>query len=151
MGILLNIKELHHQDVSVLIFKIMELKEFIKIALIEISAALKETSDDADERGLIINPEVSHHKNDRILTQNGINYSIYDIDFDIAITSEDRQASTKQGGGNIKVISAKVDSMDSKNNSNISRIKFSVPVVYPRPHDISKIKADSSVKNRGMI
>lgn len=61
MGILLNIKELHRQDVSVLIFKIMELKEFIKTALIEISAALKETSDDADERGLIINPEVSHH------------------------------------------------------------------------------------------
>ena len=123
----------------------MKLDDFIKTALSDISAALIEVSNDSKNE-LIINPEIHISKNRDTFKQNNINLPVYEIDFDIAITSEDSKSSSKQGGGNIKVISAKLDSIESKNNSNVSRIKFSVPVVYPKPNNIGGIKADKLKK-----
>ena len=53
------------------------------------------------------------------------------IEFDVAITVESAEQSTKDGGINIKVVEASISADLSKRTVGESRVRFSVPISLP--------------------
>lgn len=103
----------------------MELKEFIKGVLSEITDAVKESQKEINN-GVLIAP-------DSIIlgaTRSG-NKPVSLIEFEVAITTED----IKEKGKGIKIASAFLNGgykNDNKNSSGcVSTIRFSIPVILP--------------------
>lgn len=101
----------------------MELKEFIKLALTDITNAIKESQTDLSN-GAIINPI------NGAIDQLAISDSKL-IDFDILVTLNEKDDSGKGVSANINVLSAKFGKDKSISNETASRIRFSIPVIYP--------------------
>ena len=114
----------------------MELKEFIKTAISDITGAVSELQTEL-ENGAIVSPSLPNPianttvidpENDRI------NRPISKIDFDVAITVGD--TATKEAGGKlgIQILSAKIGGESQTHTENMSRMSFSIPVVLPTVH-----------------
>ena len=108
----------------------MELKEFIKGVLADITNAIKESQDELNN-GVVVNPG-SVSSTGAYATRG---FAANDIDFDVALTvSTDRE-----NGIGINVLSSQFGRNTSKEMSEISRVKFSIPILYPRPkHSLDK-------------
>lgn len=102
----------------------MELKEFIKGVLLDITDAVKESQDEIKNGVLIVPDNVTG------LTRCG-NKPLNLIEFELAITTED----VNEKGKGIKIASALLGGSykdDSKISAgSVSTIKFSIPVVLP--------------------
>lgn len=102
----------------------MELKEFIKSVLIDITSAVKESQVELNNGALIVPDNVIG------LVRSG-NKPLSLIEFEVAITTED----VKEKGKGIKIASAILNGGykdDNKNSAGcVSTIKFSIPVVLP--------------------
>ncbi|MCY1635063.1 hypothetical protein [Marinifilum sp. D737] len=102
----------------------MELKDFVKNTLVEITNGIKEAQKATEENGAIINPNFGKaYMRDDISNDNK-----HIIDFKVAVTTTDESnagagihvASLFKAGGDIKEI-----------NSSVSTICFKVPVIFP--------------------
>lgn len=99
----------------------MELKEFTKLALIEIVEAAKEANEVFQENAFISNKHSDG------------SYWKYDpqfVEFDVAVTSTETDSSN--GGAKLKVasmLSLGGDLSSQSINQTVSRIKFSIPLV----------------------
>lgn len=114
----------------------MELKEFIKTAITDITEAVSELQAEL-ENGAIVNPSLpSPITNTTVIDpeNNKINKPISTIDFDVAITVADTE--TRKAGGKlgIQILSANIGSDNKTNIENVSRMTFSIPVVLPAYH-----------------
>lgn len=117
----------------------MELKEFIKESLVQINLAIEESNKELKNSTAIINPsniqvntdgsqafgrESSKliHKNKRVVQK---------IDFDVAVYAQDDK--TASGGAKISIASIGIggDAEIRNSNKSESRLKFSIPVIYP--------------------
>ena len=111
-----------------LLYKIMELKEFIKETISSIADAVYELNEEKSENGLIVNPSKMKWKGEsNDLYEDG--RIIKNIEFNLSV-----QASDKNGTGiglKINIVNAGIG--NEKTNSTISTIKFSIPVAFP-PH-----------------
>ena len=128
----------------------MELKDFIKSSLCQIAEAILEASEELAKTDAVVNPtrmmahtdssqaygrtladgEISKLEGTRIVEK---------IEFDVAVTTE---ASTQVGGG-IKISIASVGlktagTVEDKATAD-SRIKFSIPMVFPSQRVASKV------------
>ena len=110
----------------------MKLKEFIINALTDITSAIKDCQQDV-ENGAIFAPTNTKADN-RINTPNG-DLSVSEINFDVAVTVSSENSDGVSGGGGINVLGvtfgAKGSSEDKVVEATASRIKFSIPLVYP--------------------
>lgn len=119
----------------------MELKDFIKEVIRDITDAVKECQEEFDN-GAIISP-TNRSATEKIKSTNG-DLKISYIDFEVAVTaisSTEANGTTKGGievSGSVLGVSlggkfgGKTKSEENKHvNENISKIKFSIPVVYP--------------------
>lgn len=102
----------------------MELKDFIKRVIEDVTTAVSESQKEL-KNGAVINPEVG-------ITQTSIGnffqHGVTSIDFDIAISD----SSTSESGGGLTVFSMLTASMKtSGGNTELSRIKFSIPLILP--------------------
>ena len=93
----------------------MELKEFIKTAITDITEAVSELQAEL-ENGAIVNPS---------LPSPITNTTVIDPD------TETRKAGGKLG---IQILSANIGSDNKTNIENVSRMTFSIPVVLPAYH-----------------
>lgn len=116
----------------------MELKEFIINALTDITGAIKECQQNVDN-GAIFAPTNTEAEN-RINTPNGY-LSVSEIAFDVAVSASKENSDGVSGGGGINVLGvnfgAKGSTEDKVVEATASRIKFSIPLVYP-PTDVQK-------------
>lgn len=110
----------------------MELKEFIINALTDITGAIKECQQNVDN-GAIFAPTNTEAEN-RINTPNGY-LSVSEIAFDVAVSASKENSDGVSGGGGINVLGvnlgAKGSTEDKIVEATASRIKFSIPLVYP--------------------
>jgi hypothetical protein len=116
----------------------VELKEFIKQSIIEISEAVKESNEHFNSKGInaFVNPEFIYEsdRDKRSYTMpeksNEIRY-IEDIEFDVAVTTGGEISGEAKGG--IKIASFQVGGGGSvvDKQQNVSRMKFTVPVCLP--------------------
>lgn len=121
----------------------MDLKEFIKTAISDITGAVSELQNELDN-GAIVSPSLPNPiSNTTVIDPDNdkINRRISQIDFDVAITIGD--TATKEAGGKlgIQIFSAKIGGESQTHTENVSRMSFSIPIVLPTVH----------VKNRGEI
>lgn len=132
----------------------MELKEFIKTAIADITGAVSELQNELDN-GAIVSPSLPNPiSNTTVIDPDNdkVNRRISQIDFDVAITVGD--TATKEAGGKlgIQIISAKLGGESQTHTENVSRMSFSIPVVLPTVHvkskqEIANEKLYGSLKN----
>jgi hypothetical protein len=108
----------------------MELKEFVKEALIQIAQGISGAQSDLSESGCVINPRVvisSEHK-----TQlNNKLHTIQYVDFEIALT--EGKASDDKVGIDVALGPFRAGGNKHFNNENASKtsVSFSIPVAFP--------------------
>ncbi len=114
----------------------MELKEFIKTAVSDITNAVSELQTELNN-GAIISPSMpSPIANNTIIDPENkkCNRQISKIDFDVAITVGSSDKNEVGGGVGIQIFSAKIGNDNEEHKENVSRITFSIPVVLPTVH-----------------
>lgn len=113
----------------------MELKQFVKEVIFDITNAIEECQKDLNNGAIISPTNISTDSKDKIRTKEG-DFSVSYIDFEVAVTAGDTTESESNIGGGIRVWGVSLagnNKEDSKQtNENISKVKFSIPVVYPR-------------------
>ena len=110
--------------------EIMELKDFIKTAIADITEAVSELQDSIDN-GAIINPTLPCGTSSRsVLVDNKVRV-IEDLNFDVAVTAT--EATGIEGGAKvgISIFGAKVGTGTNAKTENVSRLTFSIPIVLP--------------------
>jgi hypothetical protein len=117
----------------------MELKDFIKETIRDVSEAIKESNEELSAIGVISNPPhvSSHGASDQLYgftfspAQSGAGRPVHLLEFDIAVSTIDKKDG-KQGIG-VEVAGIKVgkDGRSGEENATNSRLKFGVPVAFP--------------------
>ena len=126
----------------------MNLREFVKETLIQIVAGVA----DAQSRppgaqgdggpttsGAIVNPT----------RDEGVRV-IQDVEFDVAITASD---ATEAGGGlstALQVVGLRLGASSASREESISRVRFSVPIVYPEPLEQQPKVVQSVLQRKGL-
>lgn len=114
----------------------MELDKFITETLNSVIKGIKESQEFAKENGARINPQLhsAEGPNRQPYTffgrEEGIK-PISAIDFDIAISSSNEQENGVKGGINVMSVNFGGNLSDKDSKETVSRIKFSVNVVFP--------------------
>ena len=110
----------------------MNLQEFIKTALAEIVAGVAEASTEGKKHGASIgsNQVYGNLTAANIITDN-TGRPVTNVEFDIALT--DASATDTKGGIGVFLGSVGLGSQGASHgeSSSISRIKFSVPIIFP--------------------
>lgn len=113
----------------------MELQEFVRSALMQVVNGVRDAQNSADDRGGI-NPYIWQHGRDAAAKQGILESNdgrwIHLVEFDVAITAVETEG--KKGG--IGVVAGAVGlgarRESGSENTSLSRIRFSVPVAFPR-------------------
>lgn len=116
----------------------MDLQEFVASTLTQISAGIAQAQEQCAESGAWINPTGAlAHPKEKLQVEVDLNARAYleQVQFDVAVTIGSDQ--TAEGGGGIRVLGLDLGAKGSVNyeNSTVSRIRFSVPVVWPADRD----------------
>ena len=108
----------------------MELKEFIKTALADITNAVSELQTEL-QNGAIVSPSLPKDGEKSIAIDNR-NVILTQVAFDVAITAGGTD--TIKGGvkSGLHVFSAKVDGSNEEHAENVSHVSFSIPIVLPQ-------------------
>jgi|SRR5690606_10743618 len=109
----------------------MELRNFIKTALIEIAEAVKEADVEYEKMGGSINPKHVYGDGSYTYTAKQSIVKVSNIEFSLMVTESENKSNDKTGGINLKVLTGKIG--DSKNSiqAQVNTIKFSIPLVLP--------------------
>ena len=113
----------------------MELKEFVKAALTDIVEAVKETQEAVRDYATIAPLVVEGKRTDCVLMEKGV-ARISNVDFDVAVTTESSEQTGGSGKTGIQVaglfsIGGEAKLGTEEKTQNLSRIKFSIPVLLP--------------------
>lgn len=84
----------------------MELKDFIKATIKDISNAVTELNEEMSDKGLLVNPIPENHQDGMVYSQDG--RWLQKIDFNVSVTTSEN--STKEGGLRICVAKAGISS-----------------------------------------
>ena len=111
----------------------MELKEFISETIQQISLGVKDAMDKCSELDVIVNPDITIGSDgDYYVPENkntAMQRRVQILDIAVTVTN----ASETSGGGKIgvSIFGANINSSGKSENTNVSRVKFSIPVCLP--------------------
>lgn len=130
----------------------MELKEFIAETLKEIIAGIKDAQTYANAQGALISPHTDvvgnsyQNSNEPVLYHfdGEVNHLLQIVEFDVAITSSTKD--TEKGGVGVvtAILNVGVQGENQDTKSEVSRIKFSIPVMFPIQGPIKKKQTTGS-------
>lgn len=108
----------------------MELKEFIKAAISDITEAVSELQSELDN-GAVINPTIGRGEYGKaVIVDQGV-APIEQLNFDVAVTASEHSGIEGSAKAGISVFGAKIGTESGARTENVSRLTFSIPVVYP--------------------
>lgn len=114
----------------------MDLQTFVTSTLVQIAKGIGNAQDQLKGTGTLVNPGLrgmfaSAKVTAPVVYISGVQVHIKDVSFDIAVTASDEQSA--EAGAGIKVWGARLgaDGKVSSENSTVSRVQFSVPIVLP--------------------
>lgn len=130
----------------------MDLKEFIKTALVDIVSAVRETQEEVKEYATIAPLMTSSKDTPTIQMKDGVAH-ISNIDFDVAVITETKENTENGINAGIKVAGIFNAGGGFNNNAtdisqNVSRIRFSIPVLLPCSASLDEIV---SVKGANLV
>lgn len=108
----------------------MELKQFIKAAITDISEAISELQEELDN-GAIINPQEETGNLNEHIEINDKFSRIERLNFDVAVTASESTGASGGAKAGISVFGAKINGETSAKSEHASRLTFSIPVVFP--------------------
>lgn len=120
----------------------MELKDFVKTAINDITSAVSELQEEL-KNGAIVSPSMPNAISNVTIKDptSKCNRKISNIDFDVATTVGSYDKVDAGAGVGIHIFSAKVENGNEEHTENVSRIAFSIPVVLPT-HNIEDVKVE---------
>lgn len=118
----------------------MELDEFVSITVKSLIKGINDSKGFAEENGAIINPiliDNNYDSSTSIWRKDGKDGRRYltNIEFDIAVTASNEDATNAGGGLRIQVLNLGLSTANKESNQTISRIKFSLNVALPHQGD----------------
>lgn len=108
----------------------MELKEFIKTAITDITEAVSELQSELNN-GAIVNPALPYSISNGSIDAGAGNQPIQKVEFNVALTTSETASVDGNAKGGITIFSAKLETTQQAQSQNISRLTFTVPVVLP--------------------
>lgn len=113
----------------------MELKDFIKQVLSDIAEGITEAQTENQTTARIVPTTIIGSRVGKVSTTKGY-VPVCNIDFDVAVTSETNTKSSDDMTGGIKVVElfhvgGKSQEESSAIQQNVSRVKFSIPMMLP--------------------
>ena len=111
----------------------MELKEFIKTAITDITEAVSELQSELNN-GAIVNPTLTNPIALKTLTVDNEIRPIEQLAFDVAVTATEASGIDGSAKAGISIFGAKIGTESSAKTENVSRLTFSVPIVFPTTH-----------------
>ena len=111
----------------------MELKEFIKTAITDITEAVSELQSELNN-GAIVNPTLPSPIALKTLAVDDEIRPIEQLAFDVAVTATEASGIDGSAKAGISIFGAKIGTESSAKTENVSRLTFSVPIVFPTTH-----------------
>lgn len=111
----------------------MELKEFIKTAISDITGAISELQEETTN-GSIINPTLPNSIANTTLVVHDEIRPIERLQFDVAVTVSESSQIDGNAKAGISVFGAKIGTVTSANEQSASRLTFSIPILFPSVH-----------------
>lgn len=110
----------------------MELKEFIKTTLIQISQGVLEAQAEVKENEMIINPAGlgSNSKGNKYLRTDGWRY-VEEIEINVGVTVIEKEGEKAVIGIIAGILSGGAQATSDNSNQTVSTIKFKIPVALP--------------------
>jgi hypothetical protein len=109
----------------------IELKDFVAVSLMQIIDGIAEAQEHAKEKGARVNPSgVKQASSGNVIMDTRATMG-HLIDFDIAVSASETGSVDSEGKVGISVVGARVEGAIEETMSQVSRIKFSVPVFFP--------------------
>lgn len=108
----------------------MELKEFIKTAISDITGAISELQTEL-KNGTIVNPALEKAFDNTSIRINNKLRKIEKLDFDVAVTISETTGIGGAMKAGISILGAKLGTEQSASSQNVSRLTFSIPVLFP--------------------
>lgn len=117
----------------------MELKDFIKAAITDITEAVSELQDELDN-GTVVNPTLPQGENGKCLLIDNEVRVIERLNFDVAVTVAESSGIEGGAKAGISIFGAKVGTESSVKTENVSRLTFSIPLVFPSAYVKTQIE-----------
>lgn len=111
----------------------MELKEFIKTAITDITEAVSELQEEL-KNGTIVNPSLTQGEHGKSLVVDNEVRMMERLNFDIAVTATEATELNGNAKAGIRVFGVKVGAENKERTENVSRLTFSLPLVLPTTH-----------------
>ena len=111
----------------------MELKDFIKTAITDITEAVSELQEEL-KNGTIVNPSLAQGEHGKSLVVDNEVRMMERLNFDIAVTATEATELNGNAKAGISVFGAKVGAENKERTENVSRLTFSLPLVLPTTH-----------------
>lgn len=111
----------------------MDLKEFIKTAITDITEAVSELQEEL-KNGTIVNPSLTQGEHGKSLVVDNEVRMMERLNFDIAVTATEATELNGNAKAGISVFGAKVGAENKERTENVSRLTFSLPLVLPTTH-----------------
>lgn len=111
----------------------MELKEFIKTAITDITEAVSELQEEL-KNGTIVNPSLTQVEHGKSMVVDDEVRMMERLNFDIAVTATEATELNGNAKAGISVFGAKVGAENKERTENVSRLTFSLPLVLPTTH-----------------
>lgn len=115
----------------------MELKDFIRESLVQISQGIEEANEVLKDSTAMVNPNnVYVNSGDRqnygrLDEAQKYNRIVEVVEFDVAVTARDENEAGGRFGIKVGVIELGANGKQTESNKAESRIKFKVPMVFP--------------------
>ena len=109
----------------------MELQEFIKETLVQITNGVIEAQKEIKETGCLINPQGFSSSNQQIRTGFRNEYrSIQKVKMNVLLSVSENKG--KSSGINVvQIVKAGVNAEESETNNKVTSIEFEVPIAFP--------------------
>lgn len=107
----------------------MELQEFVKETLLQITKGVKDAQEAAKEYGAVVNPKIMPGCESAQIS--GEYRPVQNISFEIGLTTASEDSSKKGIGVILGGLKAGYDANDGKKESAVTNIKFSIPLAFP--------------------
>lgn len=109
----------------------MELQEFIKNTLVQITNGVKEAQEELKDSGCLINPEGFNMNGGQIKSGYENKYrSVQKIKMNVVLNVEETQGSTSKIGV-AKLLHAGIGSEENSSTNQMTSIEFEIPVAFP--------------------
>lgn len=111
----------------------MELKDFIKTAITDITEAISELQSELNN-GTVINPTLGYGDYGKAVIVKAGAAAIEHLSFDVAVTVSEHSGLDGRVKAGINILGTKIETETNTKTENVSRLSFSIPIVYPATH-----------------